>query len=58
MKGKLKLHLDELAVESFATVPAAEERGTVLGQDASATCPFLCFTAVTACDCPSVKPCY
>ena len=54
---KLALRVEELAVESFATAAGAEDRGTVLGAEASATCPFLCFTAVTACDCPSVKPC-
>lgn len=54
---KLTLHVEELAVESFATGTGAESRGTVRGAEASATCPFLCFTAVTACNCPSAKPC-
>ena len=31
---KLKLELDALLVESFATAPAALERGTVLGNKA------------------------
>lgn len=40
---KLKLHLDELAVESFDTCPVDREKGTVFGeQQPPCTCPTLC----------------
>jgi hypothetical protein len=34
-----KLLLDDLAVETFETAPAAAARGTVLGQEATTGCP-------------------
>lgn len=45
---KLKLGLEELAVESFDTTPAHRERGTVVGEQC--TCP-------TACTCPGCPTC-
>jgi hypothetical protein len=41
--GKLRLHLDDLAVETFDTERARMERGTVVGreytEDGNYTCP-------------------
>lgn len=45
---KLKLNLDQLAVDSFGTAPAAEKKGTVVGEQC--TCP-------TACTCPGCPTC-
>lgn len=36
MRKKLKLRVDELNVESFASARAEEERGTVRGEQATA----------------------
>jgi hypothetical protein len=47
--SKLRLRLDELAVESFDTSAARAERGTVVGQQ-------LC-TCQTACTCPGCPTC-
>lgn len=46
--NKLKLHLDELAVESFDTSPVTREKGTVVGEELC-TCPTIC----TCPGCPS-----
>ncbi|HEX6909725.1 MAG TPA: hypothetical protein VF142_05010 [Longimicrobium sp.] len=46
--NKLKLHLDELVVESFDTAGRAGEKGTVFGEQC--TCP-------TACTCPGCETC-
>ncbi len=45
---KLKLNLDQLAVDSFGTVPAEEKKGTVLGEQC---------TCYTACTCPGCDTC-
>lgn len=45
---KLKLQLDELRVESFATTLVREEKGTVLGEEC---------TCYTACTCPGCATC-
>ncbi|HEU4456064.1 MAG TPA: hypothetical protein VFR81_23560 [Longimicrobium sp.] len=40
MIRKMKLDMDELAVETFETAVAGEEHGTVHGQATGLTCPF------------------
>jgi hypothetical protein len=45
---KMKLNLDELAVESFDTQPLVREKGTVFGEQC--TCP-------TQCTCPGCPTC-
>lgn len=47
---KLKLALDDLAVETFDTTPAAREKGTVVGEQEPCTCP-------TQCTCPTCPTC-
>jgi len=57
--GKLKLSLEQLAVESFASVePAADPRGTVRGQQESGweTCGE--YTCVYAETCQHWETCY
>lgn len=51
-----KLHLEDLAVESFSTIDGADGRGTVRGmdsatvdQDTCATCPATCATCGATC---------
>lgn len=44
---KLALRMEELAVESFTTLEAKEERGTVQGQELGPTVP----------SCPSINLC-
>jgi hypothetical protein len=46
---KMKLNLEQLAVDSFDTSAAAEKRGTVFGEQC--TCP-------TNCTCPGCPTCY
>lgn len=46
---KMKLQLEELAVESFDTTPAERGKGTVFAQQ-ECTCP-------TACSCPGCLTC-
>jgi hypothetical protein len=48
MRSKLKLNLDQLAVDSFDTSTAQSPRGTVHGEQC--TCP-------TACTCPGCPTC-
>ncbi|SRR6266550_5972850 len=55
--GKIKLNLEDLKVESFATTPdSAARRGTVFGQ---ATADDTCIgpTCGTSCPCPSEQTC-
>ena len=42
MAAKLKLEVDTLAVESFATAAATPARGTVRGEEAACTCYRTC----------------
>lgn len=61
--NKLKLHLDDLAVESFDTVQVEKEKGTVMGEQCSCygtcppaatcgtTCPYTCDDATCANTC-------
>jgi hypothetical protein len=44
---KLKLDLDTLAVQSFKTAAAANDRGTVVGREEPSNINF------TACTCPA-----
>jgi hypothetical protein len=46
--NKLKLHLDDLRVDTFDTTPVQKERGTVVGEQC--TCP-------TQCTCPGCPTC-
>ncbi len=39
---KLSMKLEDLEVETFATDPATEARGTVLGRETSDTCEETC----------------
>ena len=51
--NKLKLHLDDLAVESFDTCDREKEKGTVVGEQCSCngTCPLtVCATCANTCD--------
>jgi hypothetical protein len=48
--NKLKLELDDLAVESFDTTCGNNDRGTVVGEQQLCTCP-------TACTCPGCPTC-
>ena len=61
--NKLKLHLDDLAVESFDTSATDRQKGTVVGEQCScggtcfeatcqATCPYTCddYTCAESCD--------
>jgi hypothetical protein len=48
MRTKLKLSLDQLAVDSFDTSSIAKQKGTVFGEQC--TCP-------TACTCPGCPTC-
>jgi hypothetical protein len=45
---KMKLHLDDLTVDTFHTTPAERERGTVMGQQC---------TCYTVCTCPGCATC-
>jgi hypothetical protein len=45
---KLRLHLEELRIDSFSTTPVEREKGTVFGEQC--TCP-------TACTCPGCPTC-
>ena len=49
MRTKLKLNLDELAVDSFDTVGAEKTKGTVFGEQC---------TCYTNCTCPGCPTCY
>lgn len=49
MRNKLRLELEQLAVESFDTASPAAQRGTVLGEQ-QCTCP-------TNCSCPGCYTC-
>ena len=51
MHGKLKLDLNELAVESFDTSETAERNGTVFGEQCT------CWTNCTCPGCPSCDGC-
>jgi hypothetical protein len=61
--NKLKLQLDALSVESFDTSCQARENGTVLGEQATNTCPGCPTCAATCaytCDdatCPNCPTC-
>jgi hypothetical protein len=46
--AKLKLNLDQLTVDSFDTAAAAEEKGTVFGEQC---------TCYTNCTCPGCPTC-
>lgn len=48
MQTKLKLNLEDLAVDSFDTTRPAQKQGTVFGEQC--TCP-------TACTCPGCPTC-
>jgi hypothetical protein len=48
MRGKLKLNLEQLTVDSFETTLAERPKGTVFGEQC--TCP-------TACTCPGCPTC-
>ncbi|HEX6373901.1 MAG TPA: hypothetical protein VF006_33540 [Longimicrobium sp.] len=54
--NKLKLHLDDLRVDSFDTTAAETEKGTVFGEQCTCptqcTCDTQCETQHTACSCP------
>jgi hypothetical protein len=57
--GKLKLSLEQLAVESFASAePAAEARGTVRGQQESSWETCAGYTCVYAETCQNWPTCY
>ena len=49
MRTKLKLNLDQLAVDSFDTTRPAARAGTVFGEEC---------TCQTACTCPGCPTCY
>ncbi len=63
---KLKLHLDDLSVESFNTIPMEKAKGTVIGKEATevytcddATCVGTCQTCSPTCwDTCRVRICY
>lgn len=48
MQGKLRLQLEDLLIDSFATTPPKKVGGTVFGEQC--TCP-------TACTCPGCPTC-
>ena len=62
--GKMRLDVDQLAVESFATADGgAEKRGTVQGRGASGDClgtlyqsPCISLTADLECQCVQTHP--
>jgi hypothetical protein len=60
---KLKLMLDALAVDTFATVKPVEQRGTVVGQENSSTSALSCDPDVCvlsedhSCVCTETKGC-
>jgi hypothetical protein len=45
---KLKLHLDDLRIDSFSTTPAEKPKGTVFGEQC---------TCYTQCTCPGCPTC-
>ncbi|HEX8906255.1 MAG TPA: hypothetical protein VF771_15505 [Longimicrobiaceae bacterium] len=45
---KMKLHLDDLMIDSFSTTPARRQKGTVYGEQC---------TCYTACTCPGCPTC-
>jgi hypothetical protein len=47
--NKLKLHLEDLGVESFDTTTVKKEKGTVFGEQC---------TCYTQCTCPGCPTCY
>jgi hypothetical protein len=48
---KLKLHLDQLTVDSFRTAPGDEKKGTVFGEQGSGwTCYGSCDSVCGGCD--------
>ena len=49
MQAKLKLHLDDLTVDSFNTTAAEKPKGTVFGEQC---------TCYTQCTCPGCPTCY
>ncbi len=49
MNRKLKLRLDELAIDSFDTTQPADKKGTVFGEQC---------TCYTQCTCPGCPTCY
>jgi hypothetical protein len=49
MRTKLKLHLEDLAVDSFDTIRPAPKGGTVFGEQC---------TCYTQCTCPGCPTCY
>jgi hypothetical protein len=49
MRTKLKLHLDDLTVDSFDTTRPAAKQGTVFGEQC---------TCYTNCTCPGCPTCY
>ena len=50
---KLRLSLEELAVETFETTAAVAARGTVQAHGPSETCPWLCGSAAARATCYS-----
>jgi hypothetical protein len=64
--NKLRLHLEELAVESFDTSAGVREKGTVVGEEGPCTCPNVTcaascpYTCAYTCDdatCPQCPTC-
>ncbi|HYW12345.1 MAG TPA: hypothetical protein VE871_10310 [Longimicrobium sp.] len=58
--NKLKLHLDDLSVESFDTVKMEEAKGTVVGEQCTCpgvnTCDFTCDDATCVGSCQTCSP--
>jgi hypothetical protein len=51
---KLRLHLDELSVESFDTIATAKEKGTVFGEQCTCQTRCTCYSDIT---CPMAGTC-
>ena len=49
--NKLKLQLEDLAVDSFATCAAARGKGTVIGEQGPCTCPGVTCAITCAATC-------
>lgn len=62
--AKLKLNLDDLRVESFATTPQGPDRGgTVHAYQSEPTCETCdtcteCYTCASNCTCDTCLPCH
>lgn len=60
---KLKLHLDDLSVESFDTIPMEKAKGTVIGEEATQVADSCAGSACVTCsptcwDTCKVRICY